>query len=72
MKQNFRSSNNLSESQMVELSPHSFQLWLNEPGLPGLSTMGVLRKGLTRAGSSQAKVAILATDALGTVYDIKV
>jgi uncharacterized protein (TIGR02265 family) len=72
MKQNFRASNNFSESQLVELSPHSFQLWLNEPGLPGLSTLGVLRKGLTLAGSSQVKVTILATDALGTVYDIEV
>jgi uncharacterized protein (TIGR02265 family) len=72
MRANFRATNNFSESMFVELDGRHFQIWLNEPGLAGLSTLGVLRKGLILAGATKVSVQILSTDALGTVYDIQV
>jgi uncharacterized protein (TIGR02265 family) len=70
MKHNFRTANNFSDTELVELGEKHFQMWMNEIGNVRFSTLGVLRRGLELAGANGIKIEIVSTDALGTVYEI--
>jgi uncharacterized protein (TIGR02265 family) len=69
-KRNFRSANNYSDSDLVELGPKEFQLWLNEVGPLAFSTLGILQRGMVLTGANEIRVQILSTDSVGTIFHL--
>ncbi|XXF79514.1 DUF2378 family protein [Myxococcaceae bacterium GXIMD 01537] len=69
--QNFRSSNNYTETRLTELGPRNFELWLNEVGaLPSFSG-GLIHGGLKVAGARDIRIDIEAYDGHSCTYRIQ-
>lgn len=71
MEKNFRNANNYSESELKELGPNHYELWLNEVGDTHLVSLGILRRGLEFTGVTGISVEVLSSDEQGTRYSVK-
>lgn len=69
--QNFRSGNNYTEARLSELSPHQFELWMNEVGPYPQFTAGIILAGLRAAGARDARVEPLEHDGHACVFAIR-
>lgn len=68
--QNFRAGNNYTESRLKELSPHQFELWMNEVGSLPSFTAGILHAGLRTAGAESIRIDMTGYDGHGCTYCI--
>jgi uncharacterized protein (TIGR02265 family) len=71
MSQNFRTSNNYIESELVELGTNHFLLWMNEVGPVRYTVTGVLAQGLSITSRAHVSVQIAQANEVGTVYEIR-
>jgi uncharacterized protein (TIGR02265 family) len=72
MTQKFRASNNYSETDVMELSPTHFHLWINDSSILKHSRLGLLQRATQLVfGMDAGTVEILSSDARGTVYSLQ-
>ena len=68
VRQNFRSGNNYTEGEVFELTPTSYEVWMNEIGDIRYLTSGVLLAGVRALGAPQASVEVKTFDDAGVTY----
>lgn len=68
--QNFRSSNNYTESRLTEQGSNQFELWMNEVGEFPSFTAGLIHAGLTIAGAKEPRVELAQYDGHACTYRI--
>ena len=71
MTKNFRTSNNYTETDLVQRGPHEYEMWVNEPGDSRYITLGVMQHGLRLTGSPKTKIELLSADDNGARFLIK-
>ena len=69
-RQNWRSGNNYSEVEVVELGPTDFRLTFNESGISRWVSQGLLKAGLTFAGAKELVVDVESFNELHCVYRV--
>ena len=67
---NFRSANNYTESRLTELTPTSFELWMNESGPNPYFYLGVITGGLRAAGVAEPIVEVGEFDGHACTYRV--
>ncbi len=71
MKRNLRSGNNYSESEVTEIAPGEYRLWVNEPGVTRYITQGILQAGLAIAGAKGLTVSVEQFDDESVTYLVR-
>lgn len=66
--QNFRSGNNYTETRIVDLTPTSLELWMNEVGPYPTFTAGIILAGLRAAGATHPRVELFGHDGHACTY----
>lgn len=67
VSRSFRTANNYTEDKVTELSPSSYELWLNELHVPYVN-QGVIQATLEAIGAKECAVEVKNRDAHGTTY----
>lgn len=70
-RKNFRSGNNYSEVEVVELSPTDFRLTFNEPGMTRWMSQGLVLGGVRFAGAKSPTVDVETYDDETVTYRVK-
>ena len=69
--QNFRSSNNYTETRLTELGPRHFELWLNEVGSLPTFSAGLIHGGLKVSGARDIRIDLAGYDGHACTYHIQ-
>jgi uncharacterized protein (TIGR02265 family) len=67
---NMKNGGNYGEAELFEMSDKQFQLWINVYGDDRFLYIGTLVSGLKLMGAPSARVHVISTDALGTLYSV--